>query len=322
MVMELIEGGTLKDRLFSLSQKGNLLPFEEAVRIFRETLGALAYAHGRNMIHRDVKPSNLMLDREDNRVVLTDFGNAKILTGAHFTADGGMVGTPAYMAPEQGLGEMGDVRSDLYALGVIFYQMLTGSLPYDAETPLAVILKHINAPIPSVLEMRPELPFKVDQLIKKLLAKEPNERYQSAGEVLNALDAIETNKGKGRRIFISYKRVDWDRFVEPLIAHLRAENLDWWVDQHLIEGGDDWMDEINRALKECECMILCVSPEALESRHVKMEYRYFFNIGKPIYPLICRLPDELPAELQIIQHYPYTELDRLLQQIKLRSRPA
>ncbi|MFN8447963.1 MAG: serine/threonine-protein kinase [Anaerolineae bacterium] len=147
MVMELVDGPTLKDVLAELSARGERMQLSEAVRIIREAARALAYAHSQKMIHRDVKPANLMLDH-DNRVVLTDFGIAKIVTGAQFTASGGMVGTPAYMAPEQGLGEAGDERSDLYSLGVILFQLTTGELPYDADTPLAIILKHVNDPVP------------------------------------------------------------------------------------------------------------------------------------------------------------------------------
>jgi len=191
MVMELIEGTTLKDRLFSLSQEGKRLPFEESVRIIREAAGALAYAHGRSMIHRDVKPANLMIDRDENRVVLTDFGIAKIVTGAQFTASGGMVGTPAYMAPEQGLGEAGDERSDLYSLGVILYQMLTGSLPYDAEAPLAIILKHLNSPIPAARDTDPDLPEAIDHVVSRLMAKDPDDRYQNANDLIADLERIE-----------------------------------------------------------------------------------------------------------------------------------
>ncbi|MDL1899386.1 serine/threonine protein kinase, partial [Anaerolineae bacterium CFX9] len=103
MVMELVEGPTLKEVINRLAESGERLPLSEALRIIREAASALAYAHSQGMIHRDVKPANLMLDR-DNRVVLTDFGIAKIVTGVQFTASGGMVGTPAYMSPEQGLG--------------------------------------------------------------------------------------------------------------------------------------------------------------------------------------------------------------------------
>src|SRR5262249_19463657 len=146
--------------------------------------------HSRNMIHRDVKPANLMIDH-DSRVVLTDFGIAKIVTGAQFTASGGMVGTTAYMAPEQGLGEAGDERSDLYSLGVILYQLVTGTLPYDAETPLAIILKHLNSPIPSARKLNMDLPEAVDQFINKAIAKEPQDRYQTANEMIDDLSRME-----------------------------------------------------------------------------------------------------------------------------------
>lgn len=186
MVMELIDGPTLKDRLFELISNGQRLSVGDATRIMMETANALSYAHKRNMIHRDVKPANLMLD-EDERIVLTDFGIAKIVTGAQFTASGGMVGTPAYMAPEQGLGEAGDERSDIYSLGVIYYQMLTGRLPFDADTPLAIILKHVNDPLPDPLSTTPTLPTWAVNIIRRSLEKEPHKRYQTADELLEDL---------------------------------------------------------------------------------------------------------------------------------------
>lgn len=190
MVMELIEGPTLKDQLFQLSERGERLPLKESIHIIKEAATALAYAHNQGMIHRDVKPANLMMDR-DNRVVLTDFGIAKIVTGAQFTASGGMVGTPAYMAPEQGLGDAGDERSDLYSLGVILFQLVTGALPYEAETPLAIILKHLNEPVPSARAVSPDVPEAVDLIIRKLMAKEPDDRYQTANALIADLEKIE-----------------------------------------------------------------------------------------------------------------------------------
>ncbi len=190
MVMEYINGPTLKDRLFDLGLTGERLPLAEALRIVKAAAQALAYAHERGMIHRDVKPANLMLD-DDGRVVLTDFGIAKILTGAHVTSSGGMVGTPAYMSPEQGLGEAGDERSDIYSLGVILYQLVTGRLPYDAATPLAIILKHVNEPLPRPREIVPDIPAELETVICKALAKAPEARYQSAQEFADALEALE-----------------------------------------------------------------------------------------------------------------------------------
>lgn len=195
MVMELINGPTLKDRLFDLSSSGERFSPVESIRIVKSAADALAYAHKRNMIHRDVKPANLMLD-EDKRIVLTDFGIAKIVTGAQFTASGGMVGTPAYMAPEQGLGEAGDERSDLYSLGVILFQMVTGRLPFDADTPLAVILKHVNDPVPSPRDYVSSIPEDLENIICKTLAKDPDNRYQTADDLVLDLSQLDET---GRR---------------------------------------------------------------------------------------------------------------------------
>ncbi len=187
MVMELIDGQTLKDRLTTLEERGESLGFDEILRISHGTGAALSYAHARGMIHRDVKPANLMID-SDGRIVLTDFGIAKIVTGIQFTASGGMVGTPAYMAPEQGLGDQGDERSDIYSLGVILFQLCTGQLPYDAESPLAVILKHLNESIPSPSKINPAISEALETVIYTAMAKDPEDRYQSADEMLRALD--------------------------------------------------------------------------------------------------------------------------------------
>lgn len=198
MVMELISGVTLKDRLFDLHQRGESIQLKEALRIIRESASALAYAHKAGMIHRDVKPANLMVDETDNdRIVLTDFGIAKILTGSQFTMTGGLIGTPAYMAPEQGVGESGDERSDLYSLGVILYQMVTGELPYDADTPLALILKHVNEAIPSACVVNRALPSQVDDIIEALMAKDIESRYQSANEVIADIEQLESGLASG-----------------------------------------------------------------------------------------------------------------------------
>ncbi|MFW5709044.1 MAG: serine/threonine protein kinase [Chloroflexota bacterium] len=194
MVMELINGETLKDRLLALNKSGKTMPLDEALRITREAASALAYAHKSSMIHRDVKPANLMLDSaEQDRIVLTDFGIAKMVTGAQLTISGGLVGTPAYMSPEQGVGETGDERSDLYSLGVILFQMLTGRLPYDADTPLALILKHMNDPIPSVRDINKSVPAVIDDIIARLMAKSPGNRYPNAEALIDDLRQLEAD---------------------------------------------------------------------------------------------------------------------------------
>jgi len=186
IVMEYVPGGTLKERLESLAKEGEKLPLSESTRVALEVADALSYAHNRSMVHRDIKPANIMIS-EDGHAVLTDFGIAKILSGPSFTATGAMIGTPAYMSPEQGLGQPGDERSDLYALGVLYYQMATGHLPFDADTPLAVIMKHVNEPIPPPSASVEGLPAEIQDVIIKSLAKDPDERYQSADEFASDL---------------------------------------------------------------------------------------------------------------------------------------
>lgn len=219
MVMELIEGRTLKDVISEQAEKATLLPLKEALRIVREAAEALAYAHSQNMIHRDVKPANLMIDQA-GRVVLTDFGIAKIVTGVQFTQSGGMIGTPVYMSPEQGLGEAGDERSDLYSLGVILFQLVTGRLPYDAETPLAVILKHLNDPIPSSLQFNPRLPESVDRIIRRLLAKALDERYPNAQELIRDIERVESNLTSAAEAPLTLAELQTDAPQEGDTPHL------------------------------------------------------------------------------------------------------
>lgn len=188
IVMEFVSGGTLKQTLEGMAALGERMPLSRTVQIVLEIADALAYAHSRGMVHRDIKPANIMIN-DDGRAVLTDFGIAKILSGPSFTATGAMIGTPAYMSPEQGLGQPGDERSDIYALGVLFFQMATGRLPYDADTPLAVILKHVNEPIPESAIRDSEIPEAIHKVLLKSMAKDPEERYQTAHEMANDLRA-------------------------------------------------------------------------------------------------------------------------------------
>ncbi len=190
MVMEYIDGPTLRTYLMQRSFEGQNIPIQEAVRITRDLARALAYAHSRSMIHRDIKPGNIMIDT-DNRVVLTDFGIARIVSGPQMTASGSMVGTPAYMSPEQGLGQPGDHRSDIYSLGVVLYQLVTGTTPFDADTPIAVILKHVNDPLPPPSSINPEMPDGLELVLYKALAKLPEDRYQEVEEMAHHLDDLE-----------------------------------------------------------------------------------------------------------------------------------
>ena len=199
MVMEFIDGVTLKTHLENLVRSGERLPLSESTRIVIEIGQALSYAHAHNMIHRDVKPANVMVNSE-NRIILTDFGLAKILTGPRLTLTGAAVGTPAYMAPEQGLGDAGDPRADIYSLGVILYELTTGQLPFEADTPLAIMLKHMSEPVPPPRTFQADLPDTIEAIILKSLAKKPEDRFQSVNEMLAQLQIpfaeMETQPGK------------------------------------------------------------------------------------------------------------------------------
>ena len=188
LVMEHLEGVSLKSHLHDLDCREERMDLEEVVRIVGALTDALDHAHQQGVIHRDLKPSNVFITT-NGRPVLTDFGIARMVDMATITESGGTLGTPAYMSPEQGQGESGDARSDIYALGVLLYQLCTGRVPFDADTPYAVILKHITAPLPPPRSICPELPESVERVILKALAKDPDDRFQSASEMGRALRA-------------------------------------------------------------------------------------------------------------------------------------
>jgi serine/threonine protein kinase len=182
LAMPFIESGTLADLLH-----GEPLPLPQIRSLIVQVAEALDYAHSRGLVHRDVKPSNVLVDERGN-CLLSDFGIAKILEGTEqFTATGGIIGTPAYMSPEQGRGETLDGRSDIYSLGVMLFEMATGRVPYNAETPLAVIIKHMQDPLPPPRSINPSLPEAVEHVIFKALAKHGEDRYRTADEMARAL---------------------------------------------------------------------------------------------------------------------------------------
>jgi serine/threonine protein kinase len=184
IVMPFVESGTLADLL-----EGDPLPLTQIRRIIAQVGDALDYAHSQGVIHRDVKPSNILVDQRGN-CLLTDFGIAKMVEGSiHFTRTGGIVGTPAYMSPEQIQGEGLDGRSDVYSLGIVLYEMATGRPPYRAETPPAIFVKHLHDPLPPPRTLNPALPEATERVILKALAKKREDRYATAGDMVQALQA-------------------------------------------------------------------------------------------------------------------------------------
>ena len=185
LVMRYMTGGSLEERL-----KRGPLPLGEAKRVLRRLAPALDYAHSRGVIHRDLKPGNLLFDQH-NEPHISDFGLVKLKEETTTLTGGAIVGTPAYMSPEQGRGRSDlDGRADLYSLGAILFQMLSGRLPYEADTPTGQIIAHINDPVPNILEIKPDLPAGVQAVIERSMAKRREERYSTVGEMVAALEAV------------------------------------------------------------------------------------------------------------------------------------
>lgn len=181
IAMRFVEGGTLKDLL------GEPLALPLIVELVGQIAQALDYAHEHGVIHRDVKPSNVLMD-EGNWTLLTDFGVARIVEATQeLTGPGVGVGTPTYMSPEQGQGKQVDRRSDVYSLGVMLYEMVTGVVPFEAETPLAIVWKHVNEPLPLPSSIVRGIPEAVELVVLKAMAKNQDDRFQSAGELASTL---------------------------------------------------------------------------------------------------------------------------------------
>jgi serine/threonine protein kinase len=195
MVMEYIANGrTLKQLLQELAGQAERLPIEQTIGIVLNLADALAYAHSVGMIHRDIKPANVLLPALD-RPVLGDFGIARLMGETGLTSSGAMIGTPAYMSPEQGRGERGDARSDIYALGIVLYEMVTGKPPYDADTPYAIILKHINDPLTPPHVILGSVPESIERIILKCLAKDAADRFATMVELREALRGAQSTIG-------------------------------------------------------------------------------------------------------------------------------
>ena len=185
IVMRYMSGGTLSDRL-----KQGPMTLDETARLISRLSQALDAAHARGIIHRDIKPGNILFDQYGN-AFLSDFGIAHLgVEGVTTMTGGGAIGTPAYMSPEQIQGDRKiDSRSDIYAIGVLVYQMLTGLMPYNADTPAKVMMMHVLQPVPQILEVRADLPIGCDAVIARAMAKNPDDRFSTAGELAEALDS-------------------------------------------------------------------------------------------------------------------------------------
>jgi serine/threonine-protein kinase len=191
IVMEYLAGGSLADRL----ERDGAQPIGRALDWLRQAAAALDAAHASGIVHRDVKPANLLLD-DDDAVKVADFGVASAADLASFTEAGTVVGTAGYLAPEQARGETATPASDRYALAVVAFELVTGARPYERDSATAEALAHVSAPIPPASAHNPELPREVDEVLARGLAKEPEQRFDSCADFVNALrDALDEAAG-------------------------------------------------------------------------------------------------------------------------------
>src|SRR2546423_2157605 len=197
-VMAFVDGESLGVRL----TREGAWPIAQTIRVLRDVADALAYAHARGVVHRDIKPDNILIDRASGRPMVTDFGIARAAVGeTQLTVTGVAVGTPAYMSPEQALGEREiDGRSDLYSLAVVGYHMLAGDTPFKAANTPAMLVKHVSERPRPIRERRPETPAYLAVAIDRALAKRPEDRWSDAAEFRDALDGAQIAATKGRRL--------------------------------------------------------------------------------------------------------------------------
>src|SRR4051794_13456898 len=182
IVFEYVEGETLKQRINRIGA----LDAQEALAYAIEIARGLTVAHARNMVHRDIKPQNVLIDSE-GRAKLTDFGISRQLEQDGMTATGRVLGTTDYVAPEQAMGHPVDQRSDIYSLGVVLYEMLLGRVPFAADSQVGVAMKHVNEELPDVQQRRPELSAAAAMVVERATAKDPADRYQEVAELIDDL---------------------------------------------------------------------------------------------------------------------------------------
>ncbi|MBA2460653.1 MAG: serine/threonine protein kinase [Actinobacteria bacterium] len=184
IVFEYVEGETLKE----VVERGGPMPVRRVLELGLEISRAIGFAHQQGLVHRDVKPQNVLLSAE-GRAKVTDFGIARSIDAVGQTETGTVLGTSHYIAPEQARGERVDAQTDVYSFGVVLYELLVGDVPYPGDNFLNVAMRHVNDPVPSVLERRPDCPLRLASLVERMMAKEPPDRPASMDEVVGELEA-------------------------------------------------------------------------------------------------------------------------------------
>ncbi len=245
LAMEYISGPTLKSIVEGNREKHTRLSLIRSLRIIYSIGLALSYAHQRDVIHRDVKPSNVMVE-SSGRVVLADFGLARLTTRQRETETGTLKGTPAYMSPEQALGQASHPRSDIYSLGVIFYELLTGELPFTDENPIAIAMKHVTEPLVPPRSIVPEIPEDVEKIVIRAMLKNPNERYRTVNEFLHDLTKVRLKIKTTKLPTASLSKSTLDQVSTWMAPERPDEHVGLQVCLHFVDTGQILDLELNR----------------------------------------------------------------------------
>lgn len=228
LVMPYVRGGTLRNLL---AQRAEPLPIEIIAPLFLQLCEAVQYAHEQGLVHRDIKPNNILLQNE-HYALLADFGIALDIEDVRLTSTGMGLGTPEYTAPEQAKG-IADTRSDLYSLGVVLFELLTGRVPFTGRTPFEVLYQHTTAPVPSLRTAAPELPeplVRLDALIQEVLAKEPARRFQTANALREAFHGVISSEGTSVVSLPDASEVEKDALQDERAGHIPS--LEAWSPPH------------------------------------------------------------------------------------------
>lgn len=235
IVMEYIEGKTLKQLL----QKRGALTLTEVIDIMSQLTDGLAHAHEAYIIHRDIKPQNIMIE-DNGRIKITDFGIAMALNSTQLTQTNSVMGSVHYLPPEQANGKGSTVKSDIYSLGILMYELLTGSVPFKGDTAVEIALKHMKEKIPSVRKQNPTIPQSVENIILKATAKNPKNRYDSVREMYNDLQtALERDNEK--RLVYEYPENDLEetKVIAPIPKEPKKPVVDKPLDKEETTETDD-----------------------------------------------------------------------------------
>lgn len=219
IVMEYVEGKTLKELI---KEKGPL-PVEEALDYMEQMLGAIAHAHANHIIHRDIKPHNILI-RHDGVVKVTDFGIARAISSATITHTNSIVGSVHYLSPEQARGGHVTYKSDIYSLGIVLYEMVTGALPFNGDTAVSIAIKHLQSEIPSAKKLNPSLPQSVENIIRKATCKDPLKRYGSVHEMIEDVMTALHPERRDEPPFIEKEDDDEDTKVIPIVRDFDVDD--------------------------------------------------------------------------------------------------